>query len=176
MRLGWTLLRAIAIVLFALLLARGAAAEATAYGNCAEHIAAIIAEREAQKKLSLDQRNRRFERLDEAFQRRVTEDLDRQHKSWLAESQSFLDEMAALSDLPTDQKAPEIARLNEELSAARQRNLRAQQEILDDSRSWRFEQIGAAQEAYTAAVARHNTTAQEKIDRIRSTECVTRQP
>lgn len=176
MRSSGKYLRSIAIVLFTMSPANDAAAQATVYGNCSEHIAAIIAEREAQKKLALDQRNRKFKQYDEDFQRRVAEDLDRQHKDWLAESQSYLDEMAALRDVPTDQKAPEIARLNEELDEARQRNLKAQQEILDALRAWRFERIGAAQEAYTAAVARHNTTAQEKIDRIRSTKCVTRQP
>lgn len=169
------MLKSVVFALVAASLAHEAAAEATAYGNCSEHIAAIIAEREAQNKLALDQRNRKYKTYDTRYQQGVNAELDAQFQKWLAESNSIYDEFTFLRGTPhSEAKVAQLAALNEKLDRARARHLKAQQGILLKWRTQRFEQIEGAQNAYEAAVKRNNNVAQAEIDRVRSVDCVER--
>jgi predicted glycoside hydrolase/deacetylase ChbG (UPF0249 family) len=174
MRLLTGLLISIIFVMQPLTFTNPVAAQVTRHGDCGEWIAAIIAEREAQNRLALDVRNRKFKKIDASYQQNVTDELDAQFQKWEAEAQIILDKITANDIAHTYEKLTKIAGLNEELARARERNLKAQQEILLKWRTKRFKQIQAAQDAFEKAVKRNNTKAQREIERIRRIECVKR--
>jgi len=150
-------------------------AQATRHGDCVERIAAIVAEREAQNKLALDQRNRKFTRADKRYQQGVDAELKSQFDEWLAKSDAIQAEYIAIRTMPqSEAKVARHAEIQKKFDRARGAQRKAQQEILLKWRTSRFEQIKAAQNAFEKAIKRNNAKAQKEIERLRKIECVTR--
>lgn len=165
------------IIFFALSFqfAGDAAAQATRHGDCVERIAAIVAEREAQNKLALDQRNRKFTRADKRYQQGVDAELKSQFDEWLVKSDSIQAEYIAMRTMPqSEAKLARHAEIQRKFDRARGEQRKAQQEILLKWRTSRFDQIKAAQTAFEKAIKRNNAKAQKEIERLRKIECVTR--
>jgi hypothetical protein len=175
MRLLTGLLISIIFVMQPLTFTNPVAAQVTRHGDCGEWIAAIIAEREAQNRLALDVRNRKYKKFDARYQQGVNAELDAQFQKWLVESKSIYDEFKDMQTMPhTEAKLARHAALDRKLTSAREAHRKAQQEILLKWRTLRFEQIKAAQNAFEKAIKRNNTKAQREIERIRRIECVKR--